>query len=301
LSTDKFLTKSKQRWVDQFKPTAVIRGSDLRYNISVQGRYLKDFKSIIEWVIEETEKTVSRIFKSKASKEYFAEDASIASTARIDMNALTRKVDSRLNKKAKEISERMANGSNSSSKSSLHSSLEQLSGGLSIKTDIGSADIQEAFKSSVNASVDLIKTISDDYIAKVKGAVNRSIQSSGGGLSTLIPEIESFLSDAARKTKNKAKNVALDQTRKAYNGLNAARMEAVGLSKYEWVHSGGGQDPRDLHISPFPKGLNGGIFDINDPPVIDEKTGEKGIPGDAINCTCFMRPVIELENGVEVE
>lgn len=294
------LTKKRQRWVKQFKPTSAMRGSPLRYNVAVQRRYVADLEKVINDLIAETEKEVAQIFKTEASKEFFATDASIASIARINMNKLTNQVMKALNKKSKTMAERMVMGTDKASKSTLHESLKEMSGGLSIKTNINTGDIQDAFTASVNVNTDLIKTISSNYLEQVRGAVNRSIQN-GGGLETLIPNINKFLDSEARKVRNKAKNVALDQTRKAYNALNAARMEKIGVDKFEWVHSGGGQTPREHHITPFPAGLNGGIFSLNDLPVIDEKTGERGLPGQAINCKCIMRPLIQFDEGEKVD
>jgi SPP1 gp7 family putative phage head morphogenesis protein len=300
MAASRFLTKKRNAWVDRFNPSVAIRGDQLNYSLPVQRRYVKDVEGAISEVIRETEKEVMRIFKSDASKKYFSQDASIASTARIDMNALERKLNKSLSSKIKAMAERMVKKSDDQSKSALHSSLETLSGGLSIKTNIGSADITQAFMASVNVNVDLIKTISSNYLEQVKGAVNRSIQN-GGGLQTLIPEIEKFLDKEAAKTKNKAKNVALDQTRKAYNALNVARMKKLGLNNFEWIHSGGGQVPRKHHITPWPNGLNHGIFNVNNPPIVNPDTGETGLPGSEINCRCTMRPLIVFEAGEETE
>jgi SPP1 gp7 family putative phage head morphogenesis protein len=153
----------------------------------------------------------------------------------------------------------------------------------------------EVLKSSFNSNIDLIKTMSGDYLTSVRGAVYRSI-TEGGGLETLIPNIQKFLDDKNAQVLNKAKNVALDQTRKAYTAITKTRMTEVGVEKFEWVHSGGGREPREYHKSraKYPAGLNGQIFSINDPPIIDKKTGERGLPSQAINCKCFMRPIIEF-------
>lgn len=281
-----------------------MRGTPLRHNVAVQRRYLEGIDKLIDLIIEETEKEVKKLYLTKASKLYFAEDsvamdASIASSARINMNALIKELSKIISKKANFLSEVMVGGVDQAGKSNLHRSLKELSGGLSIKTNINSGDIQEAFTASVNANADLIKSVSSNYLNQVKGAVNRSIQN-GGGLQDLIPSIEKVLRGEARKVRNKAKNVALDQTRKAYNSLNAARMKKVGLQKFEWVHSGGGQTPRPYHQAKFPAGLNGGIFSLDDLPVIDKKTGETGLPGQAINCKCFMRPIVEFNEGEQV-
>ena len=276
------LSKKRNRWVNQFKPTAVMSGAPLAYNASVQQKYVSDLQKLMSEMIKETEKEVKKIYKSEASKEFFTQDASIASTARINLNKLLKSVEKLVSNKSESMVKRMLRGTDQTSKSSLFQSLRELSGGVSIKTDFKSAGTQEAITSSYNVNIDLIKTMTGNYTGQIRGAVNRSIQG-GGGLETLIPEIEKFLNKQAKQTLNKAKNVALDQTRKAYTAINKARMDKVGVSKFEWIHSGGGREPRTYHKTIFPSGLNGGIFDINDPPVIDRETGQRGLPGDAIN------------------
>jgi SPP1 gp7 family putative phage head morphogenesis protein len=94
------------------------------------------------------------------------------------------------------------------------------------------------------------------------------------------------------EAKRHAKNVALDQTRKAYMSINTERMRDVGVSKFEWIHTGGSQDPRQYHKTV----LNGNVYDINDPPVIDQRTGERGLPGLLPFCRCTMRPVVTFED-----
>ena len=37
--------------------------------------------------------------------------------------------------------------------------------------------------------------------------------------------------------------------------------------------------------------MNGYVFPIDFPPIIDRKTGERGYPGQLINCKCHMEPV----------
>jgi len=277
-----------------------MRGTPLLYNVSVQQKYVKDLEKLMTEMIKETEKEVKQIYKTDASKDYFTMDASIASTARIRLNKLLENVKSLVNSKSETMVKRMLVGTDKTAKSTLSKSLKELSGGLYIKTDFETAGTKEVITSSLNANVDLIKTISGSYTEQVRGAVNRSIQE-GGGLETLIPEMNKLLKKQAKQTLNKAKNVALDQTRKAYTAINKSRMESVGVTKFEWVHSGGGREPRPHHKTPFPNGLNHGIFDINDPPVIDKKTGEVGLPGQAINCKCFMKPVIVFDEGEPVQ
>ena len=297
MAKDLELSPKRKKWVKQFKPTSVMRGKPLNYPATVQARYVRDVEKLIQEVIKETEKTVTSLFKSQTAKEYFANDESIASKSRIITNALIRKVESAVADRSKTITMKMLNGTNKASKVGLTQSLKELSGGMTIKpSDVISGTVKDRFLASIDSNVDLIKTISSDYLAGVKNAVNRSIMS-GNGLEDLIP----YLKDQHGMTTRRAKNMALDQTRKAYNSLNAARMQDVGVETYEWIHTGGSKQPREHHIKSFPAGLNGGIFKLGDPPIIDPKTGERGIPGQAINCKCRMMPVIKFDEGEPVD
>lgn len=288
----RLLTKKRENWVGNRSVT--LKGEVLRHNIAAQNRYRKDLDRITTQMINETRREVMRLFKSEASKSFYAQDLSVASLARILMNRLERKYSQLFNEKAKLYATRMVKNEDKISKSNLHTSLEKLSGGLSIKTDLLSADIKEVITATVAENVGLIKTIPKTYLDQIRGSVMRSItQPATHGLAGIIGDIDKVLDQRSKQIRNKAKNVALDQTRKAYNNLNKGRMEAIGLKKFQWIHTGGAQKPRTYHKNV----LNGQTYSFDDLPIIDEKTGERGIPGQLINCGCTMLPVLEFENG----
>jgi SPP1 gp7 family putative phage head morphogenesis protein len=118
----------------------------------------------------------------------------------------------------------------------------------------------------------------------VQGAVMRSI-TTGNGMQDLVPYLQKHKGITLRR----ARMIAQDQTKKSFSYLSKARMEASGVLQYEWLHTSGSRHPRKLHIA-----MNGHIYRYDDPPVIDEKTGERGIPGQAINCACRMRPILNF-------
>ena len=283
---------AKKRPASKSDQPDVIKGDPLQYPSTIEKRYQKALVSMINKIVRETEKAVEDIFVSEEGAEYFATDASISSQARIKLNALIDRVFKSVDPLSRTLAEKMVKATDRASKSALHNSASKIAG-RSVKTNFSSAAIDDVFKASVSANVDLIRTIPDNYLSQIKGGVMRSIQK-GGGVRDLKAEISKFLNKQAKQTRNKAKNVALDQTRKAYNSLNAARMTSIGLDDFEWVASGGGREPRPHHHSPYPGGLNGGIYSLDDLPVIDTKTGERGKPGDAINCKCTMRPVVRF-------
>ena len=87
-----------------------------------------------------------------------------------------------------------------------------------------------------------------------------------------------------------------------FNTLSARRMASVGINKVRWIH-GFPKEPRPYHARVWdgksgkkdghPNGLNGFIFSLDNPPIIDEKTGERGLPGRLPFCSCRMEPVID--------
>lgn len=289
------LSKKKKKWAKTFKPTAVVRGSALNYPVGVQRRYTRGVQKIINAVIKEAVKGVRAVFDTTKAEEYYAEDAagtSFTKAANKSLDSLFKRLSAKSAIEANKISRRMVGATNKSSQASMGASLKELSGGVTLKPSEMGGQIAEVLQSSIEANVGLIVDITDSYLAKVSDAVNRSIQN-GRGLQDLIP----FMQKQTGVTKRHGKNVALDQTRKAYNSLNKARMDNVGLSKFEWLHSGGSQQPREFHLARFPKGLNGGIYDINDPPIINQATGARGLPGDEIFCHCRMIPVLVFDEG----
>lgn len=279
----KLLTRRKQAWVAQRKPD-VVRGTPLNNPSTVEARYYAKLDRLITLMCDDVEKRLRRFFKEPHAEEYFAEDASISSQARILTNLLTRQFNSLFASDAPALADQFADQVDTASTSALHASLKQMSGGLSLKTSNLAGQLTDVLQASTTENVALIKSISQQYLSGVQQAVMRSI-TTGNGMQDLIP----FLEKHKGITKRRARIIASDQTRKAYSNLNKGRMEKLGLKKFEWLHTGGSNHPRKLHQS-----YNGEIFSFDDLPVIDENTGEHGIPGQAINCRCRMVPVLDF-------
>ena len=78
--------------------------------------------------------------------------------------------------------------------------------------------------------------------------------------------------------------------------VNASRLQSLGVEEYVWIATGGERYPRPLHHHK----LNGQTFRYDDPPVIDEKTGVRGKPGDLIGCRCRQRAVLNFTKMAEM-
>lgn len=294
--TRRLLTHSRAAWVRSREHDGKMRGTRLAYPAGVMDRYRAKLQQLTDAMAIETQQEIEKLFRHPDVEEYFTDfnkhvqiamDISPASQARILTNALRSKFEQLFQENAKPVAETMVDQADEASASAVYTSLKKLSGGLSLDVSSLTPQLREVMKLATANNVQLIKSIPSEYFDKVQGAVYRSI-TDGKGLSDLTDFFNKQYGEESRR----AKNIALDQTRKAYNALNKGRMQQNGIHKFEWLHSGGGLTPRPLHQS-----YNGRTFSFATLPVIDEGTGETGIPGQAINCGCTMVPVIEFEGG----
>ncbi len=277
------LTDSKQKWAQAHNPK-VLRGTALNPSVSNAARYQARLDKLIKRMTAEVERELKSLFKTEPAKQYFAQDASISSQARILTNALMEKFNDIFAGVSKPIAESVTEEADKASSVAMGISLKELSGGLTISTKSISPEMVEILNASTTENVALIKSISQKYLNGVQQAVMRSI-TTGGGLQDLVP----YLQKSKEITYRRANMIAHDQTRKAFNALNKGRMNKLGIKEFEWLHSGGSNEPRRLHIE-----LSGKIFSLDDPPIIQENPEERGLPGQLVNCRCRMLPVIKF-------
>jgi SPP1 gp7 family putative phage head morphogenesis protein len=264
---------------------AVFYGKPLTVSAKAIERYRLSLDRAVNQMIAETEKRLGALYNDHAPHLLVAMDASASSQARVLMNAMAARFNAFFSKIAPDLAKRMADDVDRHSKTNLHGSLSEASGGLSLRTSVITGQIAEATKAAISANVALIKSIPQEYFTKIQGEVFRSIQAGSG-----TKDVFETVRQIGIVTKKRADLIARDQTSKATTAINAARMTALGIKKFEWLHSRGGREPRPLHIN----ALNGHIFEIAKPPIIDERTGERGLPGVLINCGCRMVPVVEF-------
>jgi SPP1 gp7 family putative phage head morphogenesis protein len=275
--------KKKVRLVRKVDPlgTESKRALTLKPSVSVGAAYARELEALTAEMHAETAAAVKAEFANTAA----------ADAADDFWTRLANRLASKFASKATALATGFLTRVNANATSNLERSLKSTSADLTLNMKNTPA-VNKAIKSRISDNVDLITRIPAEFLDKVKKDVNDSL-SKGNGLADLQTKMEERYGEAKRH----AQLVALDQTRKAYTAINTAKMRANGISKFEWVHSGGSQEPRKYHKDPPAQGgLNGGIFDINDPPIIDKKTGERGLPGDDYNCRCTMRPIVTFDD-----
>jgi uncharacterized protein with gpF-like domain len=267
------------------KSKAATEGKALRPNVAIGSDFAKPTLELMGLM----HRDILRCLKSVFNETQFnsAMDASTTSQARIVLNWLLKKWQKRFDEVAKSSVERMIARTVKNTEVTLGLSLKDVAENFKIDTSYRNEQINEVIKASTEEAAGLIKLIPQRYLGEVQGEVMRSI-TTGRGLADLVP----YLTKRYQGNVKKAKLTALDQTRKSYQSISTARLKALGVKKFIWVHSGGGKEPRIEHIK-----MDGKEYSFDDPPVIGTMYGRevRGFPGDLPNCRCVKKPVITFD------
>lgn len=155
----------------------------------------------------------------------------------------------------------------------------------------------------VSENVRLVKNLSGKAIDDIEGTVRRGIQAGKRsktiereliGTGKLVPTTKDPFESATsviKKTKNRARLIAVDQVGKLNGKLTERRQVDLGIDKYIW------RNMMDRRVRGNPGGLypnstfdhwkrEGEEFSWSKPPL-------DGHPGQAIRCRCFAEPVFE--------
>ncbi len=227
-------------------------------------------------------KEIVSLFKTMfkdVKKQAISEEG--ASAHRIGLNKLLNKYQPLFNDMADKATGKMLDDVLKSSDASVRSTLKDF---ITLKTKDIPESMREIIKAASIESTSLIKLIPKEFISEVQVAVMNSIVGNSG-LDVLVP----FLTKKYKNNVKRARRTAMDQTRKVHSSLVEARCVSVGLELYTWRHTGGSKEPRKLHVA-----MDGKVYRFDDPPIIDEKTKQRGKPGDLIECHCRMQPLLVM-------
>jgi hypothetical protein len=144
--------------------------------------------------------------------------------------------------------------------------------GMSVEFKL-TAPMREALGAIVNENVSLIRSIPEQYLGKIEGAVMRSVVS-GRDLKQLTDDILATYG----VTRRRAETIARDQNNKASGALQRVRYQELGIMKAVWMHSHAGRDPRRTHVA-----NDGKEFDVAE-GWLDPAVNKRIWPGQLINC-----------------
>lgn len=171
------------------------------------------------------------------------------------------------------------------SKSSVSSSIRKMVDNVTISVSDQTPQIREVFQASVNENVALIKSIPEQYFNRLRGDVMRTITTENSSLSELTHNIQRYGNMSYRR----ASNIAMDQTRKAYQSFNQQMLGQAGIKKGIWIHTGGTEHPRPKHLAYHQK-----EFDLSKGAPIGDEGNNYVFPGQCVNCRCTFIPIIDF-------
>jgi len=87
-------------------------------------------------------------------------------------------------------------------------------------------------------------------------------------------------------SRSKARFLARQETSLFLVQMRDTRFQGAGIEKWKWSSS------HDIRVRPLHRELHGKVFTYSSPPIIDERTGERGMPGQAFGCRCTLTPIL---------
>lgn len=147
--------------------------------------------------------------------------------------------------------------------------------GLDLTGLMKDEDLEQAVAEAIAINVSLIKSIPEQYLARVEQAVLNGLQS-GQLNKTLAEELQKIHAI----TRNRAQLIATDQMAKINSRLGQIRQQKMGVTHYTWSTS------RDERVRHSHRLRDGQIFAWDNPP-------DDGHAGMAIRCRCVAIPYTE--------
>lgn len=273
---------SKKRERKPAQPVGV--GAVIIPSYPIEKWYADQMSMLIEAMMDDYKKELGKAFDNPVVEKFYAQDASPASVFKRLFNKLKSKWTNIFRGAAKSMSKQFVDKTEVQATASTLYSLKVA--GLKAPVAAYNKNVYNTIEASKDFNYTLITNISDEAHEKIHNAVMLSLTSSNPeeqgekGIITALNEI-------GIKSKERARNIARDQTGKLYASLADERMEENGVDEFEWMHSSAGKAPRKTHLE-----RDGQIFKINDPRLWTGPKADQGPPGWAINCRCRRRPII---------
>lgn len=243
-------------------------------NRGIAARYHRQMLALINAMVAEVEHAAVTTYRTDAP--IVAMDASPVAAMREMFRKLGARWIKRFDTSAPKIAEAYLKGSFKATDSAMRLALKDA--GWTVKFEMTPA-VREAFEASLAENVGLIRSIPQEYLQQVEGAVMRSF-TIGRDLQTMVKDIKRIYPKAA----NRAVLIARDQSNKANAVVTRARQTELGIVEAIWMHSHAGKVPRPDHVA-----ANGKRYKVAEGCLI---SGEYILPGEKINCRCTSRSVL---------
>lgn len=138
----------------------------------------------------------------------------------------------------------------------------------------------------VKGNCSLIKTVRGaDQIEGIERRIKRLYEKGNTTPETLAR----YLEDECGLEDWQADRIVRDQMLKYEAAARLDMLKRRGVKRVMWC-AGKCEKHRPSHAAKWPAGLNGLVFDIDKPPV-DPATGKPTMPGEQVNCRCYLKAV----------
>ena len=97
-----------------------------------------------------------------------------------------------------------------------------------------------------------------------------------------VPRIQEYFEQRWKVAKDKAKFLAVNESHLAGSVIKATDYQQMGCQTFTWGRSSS-KEKRKLHEEYYDE-----VFRFDNPPIIDEKLGIRGLPRQIWNCKCHM-------------
>jgi SPP1 gp7 family putative phage head morphogenesis protein len=242
--------------------------------------YRKKLQDFVEDLHSSIEYWVCAAYKANEPEVVdLAQDDMSSTTLRDALRRLIRRWRWRIDETAGKLAKWFAQAAAARSDAALRRILKE--GGFSVEFKLTRAQ-RDVLNATVHQNVGLIKSIGQEYLSSVEGAVMRSVQT-GRDVGALTKELQ----DRFKVTKKRAALIARDQNQKSTAALQRVRYLELGLTEAIWMHSSAGKTFRRTHVAMHGKKFDviKGFWDT------DEKAWV--LPGTLINCKCSSRPILK--------
>ncbi|HWH86171.1 MAG TPA: phage minor head protein [Pseudomonas sp.] len=243
-------------------------------NAGLRAKYAAKMKKLNERMTASVQWWISSTYRARESE--VVGDASPAAEAMKEIARLARQWGYEYGQQAASIAKWFVSTADTTTTSSLFSSLRQAVPTVKPKMTRRTQNILTAMTTE---NVGLIKSIPSKYFEQIEGAVMRAM-ANGRDLETLKKEILAL----GESTDKRAEFIARDQVNKATSVINRARQRDLGITKAVWMHMRGGKHPRHSHVE-----ADGKEFELAKGMYLDGKWIQ---PGEEPNCGCQAGPVL---------
>lgn len=129
-----------------------------------------------------------------------------------------------------------------------------------------------------------IKNFTGTEISKMRNELSTMILN---GKSTKT--IADYVQQRYNISKRKALFIARNESAIATTSYLISKYQQEGINSYKWSTS------HDDRVRKLHRELDGKIFTFDNPPIIDERTQQRGHPAQTYNCRCIMIPKIDKD------